>query len=158
MQTAASPQANPTSVFEGWFTARGWQPGAHQLAFWAQARAGHDALLIAPTGGGKTLAGFVPVLERLAALPKAERGRLRALYISPLKALAVDVQRNLMQPVEEIGLDIRIETRSGDAEQSQAKAKAQSARYFADHAGAIGADAELAGSGGLFCRAGLCDY
>ena len=114
MQTAASPQANPTTVFEGWFTARGWQPRAHQLAFWAQARAGHDALLIAPTGGGKTLAGFVPVLERLAALPKAERGRLRAIYISPLKALAVDVQRNLMQPVEEIGLDIRIETRSGD--------------------------------------------
>jgi len=114
MQTAALPDGGLAPVFDDWFATRGWRPRAHQLAFWAQARAGHHALLIAPTGGGKTLAGFVPVLERLSSMPQAARGRLRALYISPLKALAVDVQRNLMQPVEDMGLDIRIETRSGD--------------------------------------------
>ena len=75
------------------------------------ARAGRDALLIAATGAGKTLAGFLPVLEALIARPG---GGLRCLYISPLKALAVDVRRNLIQPVEEMGIDIRIETRTGD--------------------------------------------
>ena len=98
--------------FDGWFAARGWQPRPHQLAFWDAARAGHHALLIAPTGGGKTLAGFMPSLETLLATGGS--GKLHTLYISPLKALAVDIQRNLMQPVEELGLDIRIEARSGD--------------------------------------------
>ena len=98
--------------FDGWFTSRGWQPRAHQIDFWQKARAGHHALLIAPTGGGKTLAGFMPSLEALVA--NGSSGKLHTLYISPLKALAVDIQRNLMQPVEELGLDIRIEARSGD--------------------------------------------
>jgi ATP-dependent Lhr-like helicase len=68
--------------------------------------------LIAPTGGGKTLAGFMPSLEALAQ--HGSSGKLHTLYISPLKALAVDIQRNLMPPVEELGLDMRIEARSGD--------------------------------------------
>ena len=103
---ALSPQ------FDGWFAARDWTPRAHQLAFWEKARAGHHALLIAPTGGGKTLAGFMPSLEAL--VENGSSGKLHTLYISPLKALAVDIQRNLMQPVDELGLDIRIEARSGD--------------------------------------------
>ena len=98
--------------FADWFAARGWQPRPHQTAFWAAARAGTHALLIAPTGGGKTLAGFLPSLEALHA--NGSDGRLHTLYVSPLKALAVDIKRNLMQPVEELGLDISIETRSGD--------------------------------------------
>ena len=98
--------------FDGWFAARDWQPRPHQLAFWDLARAGRHALLIAPTGGGKTLAGFMPSLEAL--VEHGSSGKLHTLYISPLKALAVDIQRNLMQPVEELGLDIRIEARSGD--------------------------------------------
>ena len=101
-----------TPQFDGWFAARGWQPRAHQTEFWDLARAGRHALLIAPTGGGKTLAGFMPSLEALAT--RGSSGKLHTLYISPLKALAVDIQRNLMQPVEELGLDIRIEARSGD--------------------------------------------
>ncbi len=79
--------------------------------------AGEHALLVADTGAGKTLAGFLPTLaafapSRLAgALPP---DGLHTLYVSPLKALAHDVQRNLMTPIDEIGLPIRVETRSGD--------------------------------------------
>ncbi len=75
------------------------------------ARAGESVLLIAPTGGGKTLAGFLPSLIDLAARP---RPGLHTLYVSPLKALATDIARNLMRPVEEMALPIRIETRTGD--------------------------------------------
>ncbi len=75
------------------------------------ADAGEHALLVAATGAGKTLAGFLPTLTDLIENPIE---RLHTLYVSPLKALAVDVQRNLLAPIEEIGLDIRVETRSGD--------------------------------------------
>ena len=82
----------------------------HQLAMLE--RAGHPALLlIAPTGGGKTLAGFLPTLADLAHDPKAG---LHTLYVSPLKALAADIKRNLTTPVTEMGLPIRIEDRTGD--------------------------------------------
>ena len=87
-------------VFQKWFKSRGWQPRAHQLALLEKARAQQDALLIAPTGAGKTLAGFLPSLIDLAALDSAalkQRG-LHTLYISPLKALAVDIARNLEVP------------------------------------------------------------
>lgn len=77
----------------------------------AAARAGRHALLVAPTGAGKTLAGFLPTLAELAEAPGEG---LHTLYISPLKALAVDVQRNLLNPIVEMGLDIRVETRTGD--------------------------------------------
>ena len=81
------------------------------------ADAGLHALLVADTGAGKTLAGFLPTLadfcpSRLEGAPLPEG--LHTLYVSPLKALAHDVQRNLMTPVEELGLPIRVETRSGD--------------------------------------------
>ncbi len=75
------------------------------------AEAGADALLIAPTGAGKTLAGFLPSLVALAEQPS---GRLHTLYVSPLKALGTDIARNLQAPVAEMGLAISIETRSGD--------------------------------------------
>jgi ATP-dependent Lhr-like helicase len=74
-------------------------------------RAGHHALLVAATGAGKTLAGFLPSLAELIDTPSEG---LHTLYVSPLKALAVDVQRNLLTPIEEMGADIRVETRTGD--------------------------------------------
>ena len=77
----------------------------------AAARAGDHALLVAPTGAGKTLAGFLPSLAELIENPI---DGLHTLYVSPLKALAVDVQRNLLNPIKEMGLDIRVETRTGD--------------------------------------------
>jgi ATP-dependent Lhr-like helicase len=77
----------------------------------AAARAGRNALLVAPTGAGKTLAGFLASLSDLIDSPT---DGLHTLYVSPLKALAVDVQRNLLTPIEEMGLPIRVETRTGD--------------------------------------------
>jgi ATP-dependent Lhr-like helicase len=103
--------------FVKWFESRGWQPRAHQLALFAHAHDGHNALLIAPTGAGKTLAGFLP---SLADIPDRNRARnrpgrtLHTLYISPLKALAVDVHRNLEMPIAELDLPVRVETRTGD--------------------------------------------
>ncbi len=176
--------------FGRWFAARGWAPRAHQLELLARARANRSVLLIAPTGAGKTLAGFLPTLVELTErnsvpdnwhhalnsvlhLPAGEapgakrdgwgpsrgdprgdphpaafaRGRglsmrgeaiaqcmatgcatnqsrtsrpgLHTLYISPLKALAVDIARNLERPVAEMGLPIRLETRTGDTPASK---------------------------------------
>src|SRR3954465_7393494 len=117
--------------FSRWFSSRGWTPRAHQLELLSRARDGRSVLLIAPTGGGKTLAGFLPTLVELAergAKPRRmvstgkERRRsegLHTLYISPLKALAVDIARNLETPVREMGLPIRIETRTGDTPASK---------------------------------------
>ncbi|HEX4636303.1 MAG TPA: ligase-associated DNA damage response DEXH box helicase [Rhizomicrobium sp.] len=110
--------------FQHWFAARGWQPRAHQLALLDHAQKGESVLLVAPTGGGKTLAGFLPSLIELAGSSKlaaprpgpkrARRTGLHTLYISPLKALAVDVARNLKEPVEEMQLSVAVETRTGD--------------------------------------------
>jgi ATP-dependent Lhr-like helicase len=105
--------------FQQWFAARAWRPREHQLALLAHAARGESALLVAPTGGGKTLAGFLPSLIELAAQPPRRRAKLHTLYISPLKALAVDVSRNLEIPVAEMGLDVRVETRTGDTPPSR---------------------------------------
>ncbi len=126
--------------FASWFRSRGWRPRPHQLDLLRRARAGRSVLLIAPTGAGKTLAGFLPSLvdlsgetrpasdpapeaspavpasldDRLDRWAKIRRRGIHTLYISPLKALAVDVARNVDQPVADMGLDIRVETRTGD--------------------------------------------
>src|SRR3954467_14071779 len=101
--------------FHDWFAARGWQPRAHQLALAEHAALGQSVLLVAPTGGGKTLAGFLPSLIDLAAKPRRTRkSALHTLYISPLKALAVDVARNLQTPIAEMDLPVTVETRTGD--------------------------------------------
>ena len=98
-------------VLEDWFAARDWAPRSHQRAMLAAARRGDHALLVAPTGAGKTLAGFLPTLADLIDHPT---DRLHTLYVSPLKALAVDVRRNLLTPIEDMALPIRVETRTGD--------------------------------------------
>jgi ATP-dependent Lhr-like helicase len=105
--------------FSGWFASRGWQPRPHQLELIVHAGRGESVLLVAPTGGGKTLAGFLPSLIALAPLPSRRPHQLHTLYISPLKALAVDVARNLEVPATEMGLNARIETRTGDTPQSR---------------------------------------
>ena len=142
-------------IFTRWFASRGWTPRAHQLDLFAKVCAGRSVLLIAPTGGGKTLAGFLPTLVELSgasarqaeiapASPRSDalmregskpegplqkffsggrhmrhRGGLHTLYISPLKALAVDIARNLEAPVAEMALPIRVETRTGDTPHSK---------------------------------------
>lgn len=100
-------------LFAEWFAANGWQPHPHQLAL---LQATKDTLLIAPTGGGKTLAGFLPSLVDLHLHPA--KG-LHTLYVSPLKALTADVGRNLSRPVTEMGLPIRVGDRTGDTPASR---------------------------------------
>ena len=89
----------------------------------AAAEAGSHALLVAPTGGGKTLAGFLPSLIDLTERgPRPTFGPgsgVHTLYVSPLKALTTDVERNLMTPIREIGLNIHVESRTGDTKQSK---------------------------------------
>src|SRR4051812_26513466 len=99
------------SPIADWFAGKSWEIRRHQREMLAAARAGRSALLVAPTGAGKTLAGFLPTLAELVERPTEG---LHSLYISPLKALAVDVQRNLLTPVAEMALPIRVETRTGD--------------------------------------------
>jgi ATP-dependent Lhr-like helicase len=121
--------ASLPTAFSDWFASRGWQARPHQLALLEEARAGRSTLLVAPTGAGKTLAGFLPSLVELTerqAMPGAKRDGLHTLYISPLKALAVDIARNLEMPIAEMGLPITVETRTGDT--SAAKRTRQIAR------------------------------
>ncbi|MBR0961285.1 ligase-associated DNA damage response DEXH box helicase [Bradyrhizobium japonicum] len=131
LPTSVEPAALLPDRFQQWFAARGWSPRAHQLALLEKAREDRSALLIAPTGAGKTLAGFLPTLVELSArslkrdagakqnLVSTGRsvqrsGGLHTLYISPLKALAVDIARNLERPIAEMALPIKVETRTGD--------------------------------------------
>ncbi|MEM8729619.1 MAG: ligase-associated DNA damage response DEXH box helicase [Pseudomonadota bacterium] len=108
--------ALPAPITE-WFAARGWQVHPHQLAM-VERTDDPATLLIAPTGGGKTMAGFLPTLAELA---DGTHEGLHTLYISPLKALAADIKRNLRSPVDEMGLPIRIEDRTGDTSATQKK-------------------------------------
>jgi ATP-dependent Lhr-like helicase len=135
-----APSAEPAALlperFLQWFASRGWSPREHQLELLAKARDDRSALLIAPTGAGKTLAGFLPTLVELsspAPIPTVgathtlfstgrsvkRSGGLHTLYISPLKALAVDIARNLEAPIAEMGLSIKVETRTGDTPMSR---------------------------------------
>jgi ATP-dependent helicase Lhr and Lhr-like helicase len=105
--------------FDQWFAARGWHVHPHQLALLAQ-RADPAQVLLAPTGGGKTLAGFLPSLIELA---QGGHQGLHTLYISPLKALAADIRRNLTRPVSEMSLPIRIDDRTGDTSYNRRRAQ-----------------------------------
>ena len=100
--------------FSNWFQAKGWSAYPHQLQMIEQIESGKSILLIAPTGAGKTLSGFLPSLIDLAETP--HQG-LHTLYLSPIKALAVDIARNLDTPISEMGLPITVETRTGDTPQ-----------------------------------------
>ncbi|KIN60262.1 ATP-dependent helicase, DEAD/DEAH box family protein [Sulfitobacter noctilucae] len=104
-------------TFQDWFAAKGWSIHPHQQKMLDRADV-PALLLIAPTGGGKTLSGFLPTLIDLA---DGTHEGMHTLYISPLKALAADIQRNLTTPVEEMRLPITIGARTGDTTQTQRK-------------------------------------
>ncbi|WP_108861712.1 ligase-associated DNA damage response DEXH box helicase [Ruegeria sp. Alg231-54] len=106
----------PTRITD-WFDTKGWSIHPHQQEMFDRA-ADPATLLIAPTGGGKTMAGFLPTLTELA---ENDRPGLHTLYVSPLKALAADIRRNLRGPADDIGLPIRIEDRTGDTSATQKK-------------------------------------
>ncbi|PYB77961.1 ligase-associated DNA damage response DEXH box helicase [Rhizobium wuzhouense] len=123
MSTSDSDLSQLPAPFLRWFGEKGWRPRAHQLELLSRAKGGESLLLIAPTGAGKTLAGFLPSLTELTERGPKKPGEaftgIHTLYISPLKALAVDIERNLMKPVIEMGLSITIENRTGDTPASK---------------------------------------
>jgi len=105
MSTFALPQK-----FQNWIKKRNWALHTHQIDVLTNSDR-KAQLLIAPTGSGKTLSGFLPTLIELDRL---NFSGLHTIYVSPLKALAADIKRNLMIPIEEMGLNIRVEDRTGD--------------------------------------------
>jgi len=113
---SVNAQTDLPEQFSDWFEARQWQIRPHQLGVLETTNQQQSCLLVAPTGGGKTLAGFLPSLIDLS---QSENDGLHTLYISPLKALAVDITRNLKAPISEMGLKVKVETRTGDTPPSK---------------------------------------
>ncbi|WP_046901605.1 ligase-associated DNA damage response DEXH box helicase [Gluconobacter oxydans] len=104
--------------FQAWFSQQGWSPRSHQLAMLQAAKDGVSALLIAPTGGGKTLSGFLPSLIELA---EGSYAGLHTLYVSPLKALSTNIAESLSRPIVDMDLPVRVEVRSGDTSGARRK-------------------------------------
>ncbi|WP_395294184.1 ATP-dependent helicase [Kitasatospora hibisci] len=141
-QNRTQPPADPLAGFapatRAWFTGAFHAPTTAQAEAWQAIGRGTDVLVVAPTGSGKTLAAFLSALDRLSSTPPpAEpKRRCRVLYVSPLKALAVDVERNLRAPLAglhqaavRLGLpepDVEVGIRSGDT-------PAADRRRFATH-------------------------
>ena len=107
--------ADPIAAVEVWFAAHGWDPFPFQREAWAAYRAGESGLIHASTGTGKTYAAFLgPVLEALSEPPPSEPEPLRVLWVTPLRALSGDTALSLAAPLGPLGLDWRVETRTGD--------------------------------------------
>jgi len=111
------PQDLASHPMTKWMMDKGWSWFDHQIQALQTAQEKKDFILFAPTGAGKTLSGFLPSLVDL--YQNGSNKKLHTLYISPLKALAVDVHRNIGVPVEELNLDLTYETRTGDTPQSK---------------------------------------
>ena len=119
----SDPLASFTPEVREWFTRSFERPTAAQAQAWPAIAAGENVLLSAPTGSGKTLAAFLWALDRLASrpLPEGER-KTRLVYVSPLKALSYDVEKNLRAPLKGIGGDISVAIRTGDTPQKERQA------------------------------------
>src|SRR5579863_10102027 len=107
----------------GWFEAAFAEPTPAQAQAWPAIASGEHVLVSAPTGSGKTLAAFLWGLDRLVTEPSPER-RVRLVYVSPLKALSYDIERNLRAPLMGIsrppdGADLRVAIRTGDTPQRE---------------------------------------
>ncbi len=111
-------QSAAPDYVERWFADKGWTLRAYQRQMIGAFAEGRSTLLIAPTGGGKTLSGFLP---SLIDIQESAASGLHTIYLSPLKALANDIERNLHGPVAEMGLSVRVESRTGDTPQSKRK-------------------------------------
>ena len=114
--SAFSPRVR--AWFEGAFAA----PTAAQAQAWPAIATGEHVLISAPTGSGKTLAAFLWAIDRLVAEPEGGEGRTRLVYVSPLKALSYDIERNLRPPLRGIGTDLKVALRTGDTPQRERQA------------------------------------
>jgi ATP-dependent Lhr-like helicase len=119
---AAGDPLAPFSVpVRGWFEASFEQPTPAQVGGWEAISGGDNALICAPTGSGKTLAAFLWGIDRLSREPRLGDG-VRIVYVSPLKALSYDIERNLRAPMRGIAADISVGLRTGDTSQSERRA------------------------------------
>src|SRR3954471_9047720 len=120
---ARDPLASFTPQSRDWFLRAFEKPTEAQKQAWPAIAGGDNVLLSAPTGSGKTLAAFLWALDRLMAdpLPEVER-KTRLVYVSPLKALSYDIERNLRAPLMGIGGDITVAIRTGDTPQKERQA------------------------------------
>jgi ATP-dependent helicase Lhr and Lhr-like helicase len=127
----SSPASSPLDAFASqtreWFVRAFERPTEAQAQAWPAIATGEHVLISAPTGSGKTLAAFLWALDRLAADKATGEGerRTRLVYVSPLKALSYDIERNLRAPLQGIGADLRVAIRTGDTPQ---RARAQMLR------------------------------
>jgi ATP-dependent Lhr-like helicase len=121
----ASPGTDPLAPFSapvrGWFETSFEAPTPAQAGGWDAISGGSNALICAPTGSGKTLAAFLWGIDRLSREPGRGDG-VRIVYVSPLKALSYDIERNLRAPLRGIGADISVGLRTGDTSQSERRA------------------------------------
>ncbi|HYN91869.1 MAG TPA: DEAD/DEAH box helicase [Thermoleophilaceae bacterium] len=120
---AADPLASFTPQVRDWFTRSFERPTEAQAQSWPAIAAGENVLVSAPTGSGKTLAAFLWALDRLVATPSnPDERRTRLVYVSPLKALSYDVEKNLRAPLKGIGGDVSVAIRTGDTPQKERRA------------------------------------
>ena len=120
---SADPLASFSPPVADWFTRAFAEPTEAQRQAWPAIARGDDVLLSAPTGSGKTLAAFLWGLDRLVAKPSPEgERRTRLVYVSPLKALSYDIERNLRAPLRGIGGDVQVALRTGDTPQKDRQA------------------------------------
>src|ERR687883_1594002 len=106
----ANPLGGFTAATQKWFSEAFAAPTQAQSLAWPAIASGEHVLISAPTGSGKTLAAFLWALDRLVAEPTADRTRV--VYVSPLKALSYDVEKNLRAPLRGIGADLRVAIRT----------------------------------------------
>src|SRR5215208_4487149 len=115
--------ADPLKAFEPqvaeWFVRAFDAPTEAQAQAWPAIATGEHVLITAPTGSGKTLAAFLWSLDRLARTPREDGTGVRVVYVSPLKALSYDVERNLQAPLIGIGADLKVGIRTGDTPQKE---------------------------------------
>ena len=123
-----SPGSDPLAPFSPavrrWFEASFAGPTPAQAGGWEAISGGANALICAPTGSGKTLASFLWGIDKLARDPRPGAG-VRLVYVSPLKALSYDIERNLRAPLRGIGADIAVGLRTGDTSQKERRAMAK---------------------------------
>jgi ATP-dependent Lhr-like helicase len=115
----AVPLSSFSPQTQEWFARAFAGPTAVQEQAWPAIATGEHTLISAPTGSGKTLAAFLYSLDRLATTPRADGTGIRVVYVSPLKALSYDVERNLQAPLVGIGADIKVAIRTGDTSQKE---------------------------------------
>ncbi|MGZ6579319.1 MAG: DEAD/DEAH box helicase, partial [Solirubrobacteraceae bacterium] len=116
------PLSDFSAATRDWFVGAFAQPTPAQAQAWPAIASGEHVLISAPTGSGKTLASFLWAIDRLASEPRNGDRRIGLVYVSPLKALSYDIDRNLRAPLKGIGAELKVAVRTGDTPQKERQA------------------------------------